>query len=428
LSPPLPRVTHRLRKVLTNRVRQILQSLSASVGIQVFLFGSGILVARSLGPAGRGDIAIVLILPAVATQVVCLGVPSAATYFIARAPTAWRVIFRHLPMIALIQAVIAGGVVLALNSYFLGDKAEPTRLSAWLVVGAVPLLIAQYYGLAVIQGFSDLRWWNIIRIAPTAFYTIGLLAGLFFGLSIVACTALWVGSQLVTTLALGGLLRSRYRGGSQDLPGGAEIPTRRELVRFGVVGFLAQVSPVETFRIDSLLVAALFPSQIVGYYAVATSLSNAPRLVADGIVAVGYPHVSSQNEQDGRASTMRYLLLSAVLCAGVTVVIVLALPFLIPLLFGKRFEPAVGVSAILVVAIAVISVRRVGSDCLRGLGKPGASTLIEIFTLGVLAVAFLFLAHWQEGRGVALSLVIASAIGLAMMLVLVSRRPESPPI
>jgi len=185
---------------------------------------------------------------------------------------------------------------------------------------------------------------------------------------------------------------------------------------------------VETFRIDSLVMAALFPSRIIGYYAVALSVSNPPRFIADGIVAVGYVHVSAQDIQEGRASTRRYLLAAALLCGGAALVIALTLPWIIPLIFGQRFEPAVRVSAILVVTAALISIRRVGSDCLRGLGQPGAATVIELITLSALVPAFFLLARWGAGSGVAVSLGICAALGLALTLAFLRRHEIEKPV
>ena len=410
-----------LKRARTGRLRHLIESLWTSVGIQAFLFGSGIIVARSLGPSGRGDIAIVLILPAVAAQVVCAGVPSATTYFVARYRASWQSVAGHVPRVATLQACAAVALVLLLDALFLADRGDATHVAALLAVATVPLLIAQYYALAILSGLEDLRWWNIFRAAPAACYTVGLISGLAFGLTIVACASIWLAGQVVATSALLRHLRHRHRAGPAGADRDGLPPSRRELVRFGVVGFLAQVSPVETFYIDTLVVAALFPAHVVGYYAVAFSVSNAPRFVADGIVAVGYPHVSAQDPKEGRSAMKRYILVAVVLCGATAAAIVLLLPWLIPLLFGNAYRPAIGIGSILVAAVGVISVRRVGSDCLRALGRPGVATSIEVVVLSVLALGILALGHWREGRGVALSVAMSAAVGLGLTLLFLRR-------
>ena len=214
------------RKALTGRARQVIHSLGTSVAIQTFLFGSGIVVARSLGPVGRGDIAIVLILPAVASQVACIGIPSATTYFIARARHAWHSVAGHLPLVFAAQSAVAVAVALLLDYVFLADKGDATQTAALLVIPTVPLLVAQYYALAMLQGLGELRWWNIYRAAPPAIYMVGLCAGLYFGLTIVMCAALWLGSQILVTWALAVHLRARYRRAADAVGGTGEAPSR----------------------------------------------------------------------------------------------------------------------------------------------------------------------------------------------------------
>jgi O-antigen/teichoic acid export membrane protein len=405
-------VGDRLRASLTRRVWQVVQSLWASMGIQVFLLGSGILVARVLGPSGRGNLALALILPSVGSQVVCAGVPSAATYFMAKNRGAWRVIVRRLLPVVVLQSALAMLLVVALDYGFLVGRGVDVRLIAILTAGCVPFIVGEYYGLAVLQGLNEIRLFNICRMGPSAVYTVGLAAFFVLKLTVIMCVAIWVGSQVITTVALLAILIVRSRAIAQSATDGA--PSRSVIVRFGVTGFLAQVSPVETFRVDQLLVAAVFPPPVLGYYAVAYSVSNMPRFVADGIVAVGYPHVSEQNSREGRSSARRYLLAAVFLCGGSALVVSLALPWLIPFLFGQRFQPAVVLGVILLLASSLVSIRRVGSDCLRALGEPGISTAIEIATWVVLGLGFLAIGSLGAGKGVALSLAMAAAVGLGL--------------
>src|SRR3954454_7458705 len=94
-GPPRPeadRIRDRLTGLWTGRFRELGESLGASVGVQIALFGSGIITARSLGPTGRGDLAVLLVLPSVALQLATLGLPSAVTYYVARnKPAAWPI-------------------------------------------------------------------------------------------------------------------------------------------------------------------------------------------------------------------------------------------------------------------------------------------------------------------------------------------------
>jgi O-antigen/teichoic acid export membrane protein len=247
---------------------------------------------------------------------------------------------------------------------------------------------------------------------------IGLALGLLSGLTVISCTLIWLASVVSVSGAMVVSLVVRVRLAEQRAHEYLDdrVPTRRQMVRFGATGFLAQVSPVETFRIDTLVVAGLFSSEVVGYYAVALSISNVPRFVADGIVAVAYPQISAQNAVAARASTRRYMLAATVACGGATAALALAAPYIIPLLFGQAFVPAVALGVALVIGVGLISIRRTGSDCLRAQGRPGLATRIEVVALVVLAAGFLVLAPSGRGLGVAYAIIASAAVGLSLTL------------
>lgn len=403
------------------RTRQLGESFSASVAVQLTLFGSGIILARVLGPSERGDVALVLALPQVAVQLAMFGLPSAATYFVARNPDEARSVVRLLAPIGLAQTIATALLIVVLSELFLGSKAPGTRDAGLLTAAAAPALVLQFYGTHLIQGLGELRAFNLLRFMNPALFALGLILGLLFGLTVMSCALVWLISLLISTTTVLTVLTVRTRKRGRKNPAVEGVPSRRRIVRFALAGYLAQVSPVETFRVDVLIVASLFPSRVVGFYAVALSVSNAPRFIADAIVTVAYPHISVQERAQGRTASRRYLLLAAALCGGVALGIAVSLPVLVPLLFGQRFAPAVGLGAVLVIAAGIISVRRVGTDCLRALGKPGVSTLVEMASLSVLAAGVALMGHWAEGRGVALSLLASATVGLLLTLLTLRR-------
>jgi hypothetical protein len=124
--------------------------LAGGVG-QAVLVVSGVLVARALGPEDRGYMALVLLVPSLLALVGSLGLPLASTYFVARSPESARSIATKLIVPAALQTAI--GVLLTLGALLTVLSDEPARVvSAGLVATAlVPALLAQTYGLALLQ-------------------------------------------------------------------------------------------------------------------------------------------------------------------------------------------------------------------------------------------------------------------------------------
>jgi O-antigen/teichoic acid export membrane protein len=116
-----------------------------------------------------------------------------------------------------------------------------------------------------------------------------------------------------------------------------------------------------------------------------------------------------------RRSIIRFSVLTLVL-AGLTVAATeLALPVLVPRLFGKAFDPAIGVARILLVSALIFALRRVLSECARGAGRPLLGSVAEVVCLIVLAPAIILLGS-SSAKGVATALVVVAACGLATII------------
>ena len=74
-------------------------AIATGFAIQAVLVVTGVLLARMLGPDGRGYLAALILWPLVITQLGNLGIPSALTYSIARDPSASRAIARLGPVL-----------------------------------------------------------------------------------------------------------------------------------------------------------------------------------------------------------------------------------------------------------------------------------------------------------------------------------------
>jgi O-antigen/teichoic acid export membrane protein len=398
------------------RVGQVVESLGAVVLLQLCLIGSGVAIARSLGPSGRGEAAVVLALPPIVMQIVCVGFPSALTYYIAQQPYAWRTIAGRAAIAAVTQIIAGLAVLFALNVYFLDGKPDSTFDAGLVAMLSLPTSIFLYYAVHVVQGLGDIRWFNFLRVGAIALYSGGIVAVSLLGLTVMRCAIVWSASQgLVSIVALIDLIRRRQpwppalSGASRRPP-----PAAGTIAKFALSGFLAQVSPIESFRIDTLIVAALFPARIVGYYAVANSVTNAPLFAADALVSVGYPHVSSKEGCDALLATRRYMKVGGLLCGAAGLSTAAALPVAIPLLFGAAYRPSIVTGEFLAAAAVVLGLRRIGNDFLRALGRPSLSTRLELVTLAALAVCVAIIGRLGGGRGVAVSLIVAALLGVAI--------------
>ena len=404
------------RRLLTGRSRSLGGSLIASGAGQVLLTISGVLVARGLGPEDRGYLALIVVVSGICVILGSAGLPTALTYYVARDPAYAGRIVRLLIAPTTVQVVLISVVQLGVLFAFVMHDPQRVKVAALISILLVPGILSQTYGLALLQGQQRFRPFNAFRVLPTALYVVVVLAiFLLDAAGLIVLMAAWVGALLIGgLLALGVALRGLPPA---DAPGS---PSRPDLARFGLKSLVGAVSPVEALRLDQALVGLLLAPISLGLYVVAQAFTNLPRVVAMSIGMIAYPHVASQPDAAvARRAMWRYFLLgvvSAVLVIGCLEVVT---GELVGLFFGSEFAEATPIARILLLATLFMAARRVLTDGVNGLGRPGLGTLAEIASWVLLVPTIAILLPRYGVEGVALALAISWFASLLLLIGLV---------
>lgn len=390
-------------------------TVAAGVAGQLGLLVTGIGAARVLGVEDRGHLALLALIPVIVSQLGSLGVPLATTYFIAREPLAAGPIVRALWRPAVLQtaglAVIQGVILWPLLAH------DPRRVvTAGLVMIAIgPAMLLQLYGLAILQGQGRLRPFNVLRLLPLILYNLGVAVILIVGNG----TLLLFAIAFTVSNAIGGVTSLAVALHGAPISSTGALPTtRRRMVAFGLKGLLGSATPAETFRVDQAVVGLALSPAALGIYVAAVAFTTLPRLVATSIGLVAYPHVASKTDKAAaRRSMLAFVWLAVAACGALIGALELLTGWLVPFLFGREFDGAIGISRILLIGALFLSVRRVLSDGLRGAGHPGLGTLGEMSQWIWLAPAMVVLTPLMGLRGVAIALSSSYAVSLATILI-----------
>jgi O-antigen/teichoic acid export membrane protein/O-antigen ligase len=404
-------------RLLSGRARKLGGSLMASGAAQVLLTMSGVLVARGLGPEDRGYLALIVVISGICTLLGTVGLPTAVTYYVARYPAGARSIVRSLavPYFGQVGATIA--VQLVVLYAFVHDSPHRVEVAALISVFLVPGILSQSYGLALLQGQERFRPFNVLRILPTALYAFAVLAVFILGLaSLVVLMTTWamslfLGGILVLVIALRGLpWEDEY----------AEPPARHHLVRFGLKSLVGSTSPIEALRLDQALVGLLLAPVTLGLYVVAQAFTNLPRVIALSVGMVAYPHVASQSDETaGRRALWRYFFIGLATAAVVIGVLEVGSASLVALFFGDQFQAATPIARVLLLATLFMCARRVLTDGVNGLGRPGLGTIAEVASWVLLVPTIAVFLPTQGAVGVALALAVSWLLSLFLLVGLV---------
>ncbi|MCU4187147.1 oligosaccharide flippase family protein [Acidiferrimicrobium sp. IK] len=374
---------------------------------------TGPLAAHLLGPTGEGELAAIQTWPLLLATLAMLGLPEALTYYIARDPSRAKDHIGTAVGVALLSYALVASAAWVAMPWLLRTQSGRVIAAArvFLCVGVVFALMGVPHG--ALRGARRFTAWNLYRVVPGLAW-LGVLIGSgavghfdAVGLSrwylfVVAATGLPF--LIVVKRALKGSLRPR-----------AAIAPK--LVRFGLPSVLTTVPQTVNLRLDQLLIIAFLPSRPLGFYVVAVAWSGATAPLLSAVGSVLFPHVAGESEASERARMLATALQGgAIVATGLAVLLAALAPFLLPLVFGHRFGPAVPSALVLVPAGAILVWAGVAEEGLRGLGHPrlvlaaeGVGAVVTIATLPGL------LAAW----GI-LGAAVASLIGYSAVAVTVS--------
>ncbi len=393
----------------------------ASVGVtQLALIVTGVVTARTLGPADRGYLALVILVPTVLHIVGALGLPRAATYYIASDPPNGSSVLHAIRAPAVLQAVILTVLQVAIFSVLLTDDPVNVRWAGVVVLPLAAANLADMYGKAILQGQQRFTAFNILRNATVTFNLFAVLLVLaigqtnLVGFAVAFVVASILSAVVTVTVALTGR-RSRTK------------PTvniqSRKVLGYGLRGYLVSLSPIGTFRLDQAIIGLFLAPRALGIYVVAIAFTNFPTFVSRSVGLVAFPHVAGASRT--REDEMRqFLWFSIALSGAAALVLELASGWLVPFFFGQEFAEAIPLTRILLLGAFLDGVRRVLTDTSSGIGRPGLGSIAEVASWVVLVPALVLLMPPWGITGVAAATAVSSAASLLTLVLLVRHSTE----
>jgi O-antigen/teichoic acid export membrane protein len=377
---------------------------------------TGPLLARSLGPAGRGALAAVLAPLQLVPMVITFGIPQALTYVVAtgRASTS------HTRRMAIAFGLFAGAIsavgVIALTPTLLHRYPAQRHL---LVVLSLTLPIIMALGMLryVAQGTGryDLmtreRWFSVlVRLA--------LIAVFAFAGALTVGAAAWFthGVAVVATLLLLPAFGERGKTEKQDRQ--SEKALTRFVLRYGLATWIGTVGGVLVNRLDQVLLTPLAGARQLGYYAVAVSIAEVPLVALLAVRDVIFAASADRGDLSLVARASRAtIMVSIPLClAGIGLA-----PLLVPPIFGNDFGPSVPMTQVLFVATIPNAMSLVLTAGLFASGRPGLASGAQLVAAGVTVMALFLLVPKVGAIGAAYSSLAAYAVAACLVSVAVAR-------
>ncbi|GAA4587984.1 O-antigen/teichoic acid export membrane protein [Actinoplanes octamycinicus] len=376
---PAPRRAHRLGWLLGQLREPYVQLIASQMLTGAVAFAANILMVRSLTPTHRGEVALLLQVTYLATQVLLLGTERSfvATYHnVAPAPA----VKAYAKLLLIPCAVGLAGAVLytAVAPHSHNPGPVLVAMLAWYTVVEASSLATRSIAIAV----GRVRDFMMCRVIESALLLV-MLAGLYA--THASHPEVWFLAYLVagavpTIVYLVVWLRLP--------PDPAAVPVRHEQARMvrreGLSLFPAAISNMAMLRVDRLVIPALASTAALGLY---TSVATMTELLAWPLRAYADSRLGRWRaaHQDGTLRAAPIVLAAAVYTLVAVPLVAGTLYLLIVPVFGHQYAPAKVVVLPLVIAAGLYALSRISLGLLIARGH---GTLVSAAEITGFAVSF----------------------------------------
>jgi O-antigen/teichoic acid export membrane protein len=328
---------------------------------------ASVFLARSLGPAGRGQIAVMQADVALVVSFAGLGTPSAITFFASRRARHQAALSGFALIFSAVLAVLSVVTVLFIGGWLAEHQGRgfDERLW-WLVAVLIPLAYVEYFVSAMLNarhqyGLSNRL--NVLGRVGTLIATVSLVTDLRWGIA-----GGLIATSTVSLIKIAGSIPTVARIG-------VKLPSPHLIGATLSYGWRVMVGQMFRFfsgRFDVLVLSWLAPLATVGTYAIAQMVAELVMIIPQSFGFVVLPMVAA-GEDHRAAPALR--LVGTLALLGV-LGMAFAGPVLIVVGFGEAFKGALVPFFILLPGIWMLAYGNICSFVLGGKRRPGSSSLL----------------------------------------------------
>jgi len=335
-------------------------------------FVSGILVARWLGPAGRGQLGAAMLWPGVIGIVISLGLQHAFTYAVgvgwASPERLQRLAFRFTMLVGFPAMVVYWFVC----PWILGKQFPDQRWVPGIFSLYIPLTVYAGLLLAIYQGSGDFIRWNIGRLFRSSTWTLWVIV-LTAVASLTVLNLLLVQISILAVLGIYLFSRLGYLKGANKGDGTAPI---RLVFKYGFAVYISAIAFSVTQQLDQLLLSIWVTSSELGQYMIAATLAGMIFLIPGAVGPIVFSKIARASddptEQRRHMRLAIHLIVKLLVPAGLGLMILA--PMATQILYGSAYDKAGEVLRVLAPAAIFLGAGIILSDVLKGAGKPMYAT------------------------------------------------------
>jgi O-antigen/teichoic acid export membrane protein len=393
--------------------------LAAQIVVYIVAFATSVVLARSLAPVGKGQLALLSTLTGIITLITSPGIGAASIYHQNRDRASWGTIAVAgiLLQMGLTCAAVAAAALLIpwISQTILRDQVAPAYVLLSLLMLPFGILAGAIGNVFV--GVQDMGKYNYTRLL-SAVLQLALLLVLFPLGRINLTTAIVSGGMsLAGAAALGSYWLYRMR---PPLKWG-EIPRwRKPLLAYGLRAWVGNILQFFNYRLDVFIVNIFLGAASVGQYSVAYTLAESIWFIPSAASTVLFPRTAADWKAAGAFTPIVSRSTAFVTTLAALAMAIIAFP-LITIVYGARFVGAWLPLLALLPGIVFLSVGKVLASDLAGQNKPQYGAWSAAASVGVTVALDFLLVPRMGPTGAGLASSISYGLSTAVLVYLYCR-------
>lgn len=379
---------------------------------------SSIILARVLGPKGRGIYALIVLIPKMMLKLGTLGIEAANVYFTGGKKYKVKDIVSN----SLLCSILFGFILILLfygiyqHSVFKNflKSNQINSIYVWFVMSTVPFSLLSGYLRNVFLGKEDIITYNKINVLQNALQFIGIFTlllilrlGLFGAVSTYIFTDICVFLLVVFFVVKDGIkIYFTYNA-----------KLFKNIFNYGIKAYFANLAQFLNYRLDMLLVAIFLTPVEVGYYSIAVGIAERLWMLPGAIATVLFPRISSIMDTKANNLTSRIARHTFFIIFILALIIASLTKPLIKILFGSAFLSSAMPLLILLPGIVALSFSKILTADLAGRGKPQFGAYSSFVSLAVNIPLNLYLIPKWGISGAAFASTIAYIIATLVVFI-----------
>ncbi len=333
-----------------------------------------IIVTRVLGPAGRGQVALLGLISSLSLMLGCMNIPGATIYHLNRKKWTLRRLIK--PQLLLTTVAACCGLMIALLIYKFWPDQNVKQLPELAVALIAVIIIINMYCNSISSILTALREFSSLSVISICTATMAIPAysialwyyqGGVVGWSLVGMVIPLVGLIITCVVVFPKVFQKSGRSEPREKSIRADCSS---LLSFGIISQLGNIAWFITLKADQFIISGILTVEALGFYAVAAGIAENLRLIPMTFGQVLFPYAANKEKKERRAFICACVRLTFWAMIMLGAILIILGNRIIMILFGSEFLPTVLPFQVLVAGIVILSIGNMLGYEFNAIGRP----------------------------------------------------------